>query len=155
LDAAAARDLRARIQNGRQQADAQAKARDEALAKAREPVNMPPGSSFPPPAPPPPPKAEAPTDAGTPGDGPRVGTPATELSSGFSSCFVKGDPLEVRGRGLRDRWELANRAECRQRYGSLQDQILIIDDGKVFALAPKSSIMELPADGGFPSDGGR
>ena len=32
---------------------------------------------------------------------------------------------------------------------------MIIDDGKVFALAPKSSIMELPADGGFPSDGGR
>jgi hypothetical protein len=32
---------------------------------------------------------------------------------------------------------------------------LIIDEGKVLALAPKSSIMELPADGGFPSDGGR
>ena len=155
LDAAAARDLRARIQNGRQQAEAQARSRDEALAKAREPATMPPGSSFPPAPPPPAPKPEEPVDAGTPGTGPRVGTPVAELSGGFAGCFQKGDPLEVRGRGLRDRWELADRAECRQRYGSLQDQILIIDEGKVLALAPKSSIMELPADGGFPSDGGR
>jgi hypothetical protein len=155
LDAASARDLRARIQNGRQQMEAQARARDEAIAKAREPANMPPGSSFPSTPPAPTPTPEEPTDAGTPGTGPKVGTPLAELSGGFSGCFQKGEPLEVRGRGLRDRWELADRAECRQKYGSLQDQILIIDEGKVFALAPKSAIQELPADGGFPSDGGR
>ena len=144
LDAAAARDLRARIQAGRQEVQGRAKAQEDALAKARAPGEMPTSfKSLPLPAAP-----EEPVDAGPPPIAvPQVGTPASELASGFSGCFQKGDPLEVTGRGLRDRWELQDRAACRQQYGSLQDQVLIIEEGKVIALAPKSAIKELPADG--------
>jgi hypothetical protein len=81
-----------------------------------------------------------------------------QLTTGFSGCFQKGEPLEVRGRGTRDRWELADRAACRQQYASLQDQVLIIEDGKVLGMAPKSAIQALPANGGTggpPTDGGR
>jgi hypothetical protein len=149
LDAAAARDLRARIQSGRQEAQARATAQEDALAKARAPSEMPSGfksTPFPTPAPVPP---EEPVDAGPPPIAvPKVGTPASELASGFSGCFQKGEPLEVTGRGLRDRWELQDRAACRQQYGSLQDQVLIIEEGKVLALAPKSALKELPEDGG-------
>jgi hypothetical protein len=146
LDAAAARDLRARIQAGRQEAQTRAKAQEDALAKARTPGEMPSGFKplpLPKPAPP-----EEPVDAGPPAPAmPQVGTLASELASGFSGCFRKGDPLEVTGRGLRDRWELQDRAACRQQYGALQEQVLIIEEGKVIALAPKSAIKELPADG--------
>jgi hypothetical protein len=152
LDAPAANELRARIQAGRQQADAQARAQQEALENARDPGQMPGGfASEPPSDPEPEPAEEEPADAGTDGGTggvPAIGTSAAQLASGFSGCFVKGDPLEVRGRGMRDRWELADRAACRQQYASLQDQVLIVEDGKVLALAPKSSIKALPEDGG-------
>ncbi len=147
LDAAAAKELRARIQAGRQESQARAKAQEEALAKARAPSEMPAGFKSAPTPAPAPEKPPEPVDAGTPAV-PQVGTPAAELASGFSGCFQKGEPLEVLGRGLRDRWELQDRAACRQQYGSLQDQVLIIEEGKVIALAPKSALKELPADGG-------
>ncbi|HEX8820703.1 MAG TPA: hypothetical protein VF794_12315 [Archangium sp.] len=156
LDAVSARELRARIQNGRQQAEAQARAQSEALAKAREPASMPSGfNSRPSGLPPPEEEEEAPVDSGTPSGAPQIGTSAAELAGGFSNCFQKGEQVDVRGRGLRDRWELQDRAACRQQYASLQDQVLIIEEGKVFALAPKSAIQVMPSDGGFPSDGGR
>jgi hypothetical protein len=150
LDATAARELRARIQAGRRQARAQALAQEEAVAKARAasqaPVDFNSAPSDPEPF-----TDEPPADAGTDGGtdrGPGVGTPATELASGFSGCFLQGEQLEVRGRGLRERWELADRAACRQQYGSLQDQVLIVEDGKVLALVPKSALQALPPDGG-------
>lgn len=162
LDAPAANDLRTRIQTGKQQAQAREKAQADALAQARQPSQMPSGFNTGPSTPPPDPETpdepeDAGTDAGTAGV-PGVGTPVTQLASGFSGCFQKGEPLEVRGRGTRDRWELADRAACRQQYGSLQDQVMIIEDGKVLGMVPRSAIQELPADGGTgPSspDGGR
>jgi hypothetical protein len=159
LDAAAANELRGRLQAGRQQAEARRKAQDEALAQARAPGEMPAGMRNSPsapstPEPSSPEPSSEPEDAGTAGV-PGIGTPEAVLASGFSGCFQKGEPLEVRGRGLRDRWELQDRPACRQQYGSLQDQILITENGKVFGLAPKSSIQALPADGGLPPDGGR
>jgi hypothetical protein len=158
MDAAAAGELRARIQAGRQQAEAQARAQEEARTKAREQGQLPAGFGSAPSTPEPATGeelADAGTDDGT-GGVPGIGTPAAQLASGFSGCFRKGEQLEVRGRGLRERWELADRAACRQQYGSLQDQVLIIEDGKVLALAPKSSIQALPTDGGTsPTNGGR
>jgi hypothetical protein len=152
MDAQAAKDLRARIQAGRQQAEAQARAQEEARAKAREqgpvPADFNSAPSEPMPSTPEEP-VDAGTDAGT-GGMPGIGTPAAQLASGFSGCFLKGEQLEVSGRGLRDRWELADRAACRQQYGSLQDQLLIVEDGKVLALVPKSALKALPTDGGTP-----
>ncbi|HEX8539835.1 MAG TPA: hypothetical protein VF664_20400, partial [Cystobacter sp.] len=79
-------------------------------------------------------------------------------ASGFSGCFQKGEQIDVKGRGLRDRWELQDRAACRQQYAPLQEQVLIIEEGKVLALAPKKSIQAVSTDGGTPSpaaDAGR
>ncbi len=158
LDAQAANDLRARIQTGKQQAQAREKARNDALADARTPEAMPSGfGSAPEPAPSAPteeaPEAQAePPDAGT-GGGPGIGTPVTQLASGFSGCFQKGEQIDVKGRGLRDRWELQDRAACRQQYGALQGQVLIIEEGKVLALVSKSAIQVIPVDGGTPPPG--
>ena len=165
LDAPAAQELRARIQTGKQQAAAQEKAREDAMAKAREPG---PGftgfrsdmGSSPAPAPsgsePPDEDSDDSTDEADAGTGVLgVGTPEAQLAS--SGCFQKGEPLEVKGRGRRDRWELADRPACRQQYASLQDQALIIEEGKVLAQVPKSSIQAIPVDGGTGStpDAGR
>jgi hypothetical protein len=162
LDAPAANDLRTRIQAGKQQAQAREKAKAEALAQARQPGQMPSGfGSGPSTAPSTPETPEEPADAGTDGGmagAPGIGTPVSQLASGFSGCFQKGEPLEVKGRGTRDRWELADRAACRQQYAQLQDQVMIIEDGKVLGMVPKSAIQELPADGGTgrpATDGGR
>lgn len=153
LDAAAAQQLRSRIQAGKQQAQAQQNAKDEAMAKAREPG---PGSSSfgsdpgPAPASSDSEPADEGTDAGTEapdaGGALGVGTPEAQLAS--SGCFQKGEPLEVRGRGRRDRWELADRPACRQQYASLQDQVLIIEEGKVLAQVPRSALQAIPVDGG-------
>ncbi|AKJ03710.1 hypothetical protein ATI61_11941 [Archangium gephyra] len=155
LDAVAAQELRARIQTGKQQAAARQKAQEDAMAKAREqgPSTGGFGSETGSPAPAPSdsePVDEA-SDAGTEGADagagvPGVGTPEAQLAS--SGCFQKGEPLEVKGRGRRDRWELADRPACRQQYASLQDQVLIIEEGKVLAQVPRSAIQAIPADGG-------
>jgi hypothetical protein len=163
LDAPAAQALRTRIQTGKQQAEAQEKAKTDAMAQARQPGQMPPGfntGSSPSPAPsaaepadeaPETGTAEADAGTGVPG----VGAPEAVLAS--SGCFQKGEPLEVKGRGRRDRWELADRPACRQQYASLQDQVLIIEEGKVLAQVPRSAIQAIPVDGGTggPRDGGR
>ncbi|PTL81056.1 hypothetical protein DAT35_27070 [Vitiosangium sp. GDMCC 1.1324] len=164
LDARAAGDLRTRIQVGKQQVQARLKAKADALANATQPSQMPSGFNTAPstPAPtrsepPPEEESDAATDAGTAGM-PGVGTPVTQLASGFSGCFQKGEPLEVKGRGMRDRWELADRAACRQQYASLQAMVMIVEDGKVLGMVPRSAIQEVPADGGTGSstpDGGR
>jgi hypothetical protein len=156
LDAAAANALRARIQEGKQQASSRQRALEEVRSRASEPTRMPAegyGSTRPSPSAGPPPgepaaePEDAGTDAGTTG-APGIGTPAKELASGFSGCFKQGESLQVQGRGLRDRWELADNTACRQEYAALQDQVLIIEDGKVLALAPRKSIQAVPTDGG-------
>jgi hypothetical protein len=155
LDAPAAQELRKRIQAGKQQAQAEEKAREDAMAKAREPGQVPsgfgsepgPAASAPSDSEPTDEASDAGTEAPDAGGGvPGVGTPEAQLAS--SGCFQKGEPLEVKGRGRRDRWELADRPACRQQYASLQDQVLIIEEGKVLAQVPRSAIQALPTDGG-------
>ncbi|HEX5753525.1 MAG TPA: hypothetical protein VFZ09_45430 [Archangium sp.] len=156
LDAQAAQELRARIQTGKQQVAAQQKAQEDAMAKAREQgpassnFGSDTGSSYAS-APSDSEPADEDSDAGTvdadAGSGvPGVGTPEAQLAS--SGCFQKGEPLEVKGRGRRDRWELADRPACRQQYGALQDQVLIIEEGKVLAQVPRSALQAIPVDGG-------
>lgn len=161
LDAAAARELRTRIQSGKQQAQAQQKAKADAMAKARESGQMPSGFNSAPtmPAPSAPEEPAEVPDAGTKADTAGVpGVGASEAQLASSGCFQKGEPLEVKGRGRRDRWELQDRAACRQQYAPLQDQVLIIEDGKVLALVPRSAVQAIPVDGGTGGttpDGGR
>ncbi|WNG17396.1 hypothetical protein [Cystobacter fuscus] len=161
LDAPAANELRARIEEGKQQARSRQRALDEVRSRANQPTEMPAGGSpsFPSSRPTETAEAEeAGTDAGTAGGAPGVGTPAAELASGFSGCFKQGESLDVQGRGRRDRWDLSDSPACRAQFSALQDQALIIEEGKVLALVPKKSIQAIPTDGGSPSpaaDAGR
>jgi len=153
LDAASARELSKRIEDGKQRARSQQRAQEDALASARKPGQMPLGFAEPSggpsrPTPPPAPEVDAGTDAGTGGGTPGIGTSVAELSSGFSGCFKQGESLQVQGRGIRESWELADRAVCRQQYASLQDRLMVIENGKVLGLAPKSSLQAISADGG-------
>jgi hypothetical protein len=165
LDAAAANELRARIEDGKQQARSRQRALEEVRSQASAPTRMPAegygGTPSFPSSRPTEPTAEAEdagTDAGTAGGAPGVGTSAKELASGFSGCFKQGESLQVQGRGLRDRWDLSDSPACRQQFAALQDQVLIIEEGKVLALAPKKSLQAIPTDGGTPgpaADAGR
>ncbi|WP_426752158.1 hypothetical protein [Myxococcus sp. Y35] len=153
LDAQGARELLQRIKEGRQRMEAAAAEREEAVASAQEP---PPGfigeptteQAAPPPAPTEAPDA-GPEDAGT-GGGPQAGTPASELVAGFRGCFQRGTPIDVQGRGMRETWQLADRTACQLEYPSHRDSILLIEEGKVLALFPKSAVQTVPVmpDGG-------
>lgn len=152
LDAQGARELLQRIKDGRQRMTTAATARDEAVASARE---LPPGSYTAPstvePARPAAPE-EAP-DAGPPdagGGGPQPGTAASELVAGFRGCFQRGISIDVQGRGMRETWQLADRTACRLEYPQHQDAFLLIEEGKVLMLLPKSAVQTVPVtpDGG-------
>ncbi len=152
LDAEGARELLQRIQQGRARMQAEASARDKAVASARE---VPPGTSFPsgtreqrPPPPPEEPPDAGPPDAGL--SGPQVGTPASELVAGFRGCFRRGAPIEVEGRGMRETWELADRTSCRLEYPGHGDVVLLIEQGRVLTLLPRSAVqtVTVTADGG-------
>lgn len=163
LDAAAAKELLQRIQQGRERMQAAAKARQEAVASASRPTQ---GSAYmPPPAAPAPAQPPEAVDAG-PGDaglsGPQNGTPASELVAGFRGCFQRGAPIEVQGRGVRETWQLVgDRTACRLEYPGHVDVVLLIEEGRVLTLLPKSAVqtVTVTADGGTApqpaADGGR
>ncbi|MFY0576866.1 hypothetical protein ACN28S_23325 [Cystobacter fuscus] len=47
---------------------------------------------------------------------------------------------------------------CREQFAALQDQVLIIEEGKVLGPASKKSLQAIPTDGGTPgpaADAGR
>ncbi|RKH38897.1 hypothetical protein D7X96_31660, partial [Corallococcus interemptor] len=112
---------------------------------------------------PPEPVAAEAADAG-PGDagviaGPQMGTPASELVAGFRGCFIRSVPVTVEGRGMRDTWQLSDRAACQLEYPTHRDTSLVIEDGRVLALLPKSAMRTVRryADGGTvpETDAGR
>lgn len=147
LDAASAQALLTRIREGRarlqkQQADTQA-----ALAQARTPVVLAPVASAVEERPPAPEAPDAgPPDAGTPG--PQVGTPESELAAGFRGCFTRAQMLEVVGRGRRQSWELQGSSRCRLEYPAHADSLVVVEDGRVLMVTPKSSVRTGPADAG-------
>jgi hypothetical protein len=151
LDAQGARELLQRIQAGRARMQADADAREKAIATAHE---VPAGTSMPTLSPREEPQAPAelpdagPPDAGP--AGPQSGTPASELVSGFRGCFQRGSPLDVEGRGMRETWELADRTSCRLEYPGHVGSLLLIEQGKVLTLLPKSAVrtVTVTADGG-------
>lgn len=154
LDANNARELLQRIEQGRARMQQAAEERKKAVASAREVPNVDPTRTNIPRPPEPEKAAEAP-DAGPPDaglTGPQIGSPASELVSGYRGCFQRGMPIEVQGRGMREAWELADRTSCRLEFPSHANTVLLIEEGRVLALLPKSSVrtVQRTADGGTP-----
>lgn len=161
VDSAASQSLLQRIQEGRARMQAEQEEQRRAVAQARTLPNVDPSQTNIPRPPEPP--AEEPADAG-PGDagviaGPQMGTPAAELVAGFEGCFTRATPVTVEGRGMRDAWQLSDRASCQLGYPSHRDTVLVIEDGRVLALLPKSAMRTVRRyqDGGTvpADDGGR
>ena len=163
LDATSARDLLERIQRERARMEGEVRAREEAVASARElPPTVGGGSASieAPSAPAEEPEVAA-TDAGASDAGsiagPQMGTPASELVAGFRGCFQRGAPINVEGRGLRETWEMNSRTACRLEYPTHADSVLIIEEGRVLMVLPKSSVRTTTRtlDAGTDPDAGR
>ncbi|MBU8894795.1 hypothetical protein DRW03_27005 [Corallococcus sp. H22C18031201] len=162
LDAASARELQNRLEEGRTRMTQAASERDRAVASATAPSNEDPTRTNFPRAQAASPDAGAP-DSGAPdagGPGPQVGSPASELVAGYRGCFRRGSPITVEGRGDRESWELADRASCQLEYPGHVNSLLVVEEGKVLALFPRSALRTVQklADGGtvpVPGDAGR
>ncbi|HYI01868.1 hypothetical protein [Hyalangium sp.] len=155
-DAPSARELQQRIKTGRAKVEKARKEQEDAIASAREVDSV--GPSAPTPSEPDPEPTPAPTeprDAGPGTGGPEVGTQASELTAGYLGCFQRMKQITVTGRGLRDAWEMADRARCNQSYPGFVAKVVIIEDGKVFAVLPKSSVQTtfVTKDGGSTTGG--
>ncbi|GMT99315.1 hypothetical protein KH5H1_34340 [Corallococcus caeni] len=161
VDSAASQSLLQRIQQGRTRMQAAQEEKRRAVANARTVPTLDPSSTNIPRRPEP--EAAEPADAGL-GDagviaGPQMGTPASELVAGFQGCFTRSMPVTVEGRGMRDTWQLSDRASCQLEYPSHRDTSLVIEDGRVLALLPRSAMRTVRRyeDGGTvpANDGGR
>lgn len=159
VDSVASQDLLQRIQAGRTRMQAAQEDQRRAVANAGKlPTLDPSSTNFPSPAEP---VAAEPADAG-PEDagviaGPQMGTPASQLVAGFEGCFTRGTPVTVEERGMRDTWQLSDRASCQLGYPTHRDSVLVIEDGRVLALLPKSAMRTVRRyeDGGtVPADSG-
>lgn len=137
LDASSARELQQRIKDGKAKLEKRRREQEASIAAAHQTDSFPPTPSEPEPPPPPPP---APVDAGPNIQGPVRGSPASELTAGYLGCFQRMKQITVTGRGLRDAWEMADRARCNQQFPSFVGQVVIIEDEKVFAVLPKSAV---------------
>ncbi|NOK17468.1 hypothetical protein [Corallococcus carmarthensis] len=157
VDAAASQSLLQRIQEGRTRMQAAQEEKRRAVANARTlPTQDPSQTNYPRP---PERQAAEPVDAGL-GDagviaGPQTGTPASELVAGFRGCFTRSVPITVEGRGMRDTWQLSDRASCQLEFPTHRDTALLIEDGRVLALLPKSAVRNVRRyeDGGVVPDG--
>lgn len=138
MDASSAKELQQRIQAGKAKLEKQRKEAEASIAAAHETDSFPPTPNEPEPPPPPPP---APVDAGPNIQGPVRGSPASELTAGYLGCFQRMKSITVTGRGQRDAWEMSERSRCTQQFPSFVGQVVIIEDDKVFAVLPKSSVV--------------
>lgn len=139
MDASSARELQQRIKDGKTKVEKRRRDQEASIAASNERDSFPstPLPSEPEPTPPTP---TAPQDAGPNLQGPVRGSPASELTAGYLGCFQRMKSITVTGRGLRDAWEMAERARCSQQFPSFVGQVVIIEDDKVFAVLPKSSV---------------
>lgn len=138
MDASSARELQKRITDGRAKLEKQRREQEASIAAARETDSFP--SSTPTETEPEPTPAQTPKDAGPSIEGPVRGSPASELTAGYLGCFQRMKQITVTGRGLRDAWEMSERARCSQSFPSFVAQVVIIEDGKVFAVLPKNAM---------------
>jgi hypothetical protein len=159
MDAQSAKELEQRIKDGRARMERLRQEREAAIAAARQggsAASAP--SATPAPAPTPAPQEDR--DAGPSPGGPVVGSPASELVAGYLGCFQRQSrPINVKDRGPREAWEMSDRARCNQVFSAFVGQLLIIEEGKVLAVLPKSTVETIypdagpakpPAPGGIP-----
>ncbi len=157
LDAQSAKELDQRIRDGRARMEKAQKEQADAIASAHKVDTFPSTPAAPEPEEAPKP-AEEPKDAGAKDQGPVVGSPASELPAGYLGCFHSSKPITVTGRGLRDAWEMSDATKCSQAYPGFVAQVILVEDGKVLAVLPKSSVQVTYPDGGAPRgspDGGK
>lgn len=155
LDAQSAKELDQRIRDGKAKMEKARKEQADAIAAAHQVDSFPSTPTPPMPVAPPKPPAEAPKDAGTQDRGPAVGSPASELPAGYLGCFHSSKPISVKEHGLRDAWEMSDSTKCSLAYPSYVGQVVLVEEGKVLAVLPLSSVQVIYPDGGTGSDGGR
>jgi len=152
LDAPGAQELRNRIQQGRERA--QAAADDQ--AKARRAAAAPPEDPFGrrgPDAPPPPPVPEEKPDAGS--AIPIPGMSMREFSARFTGCFRQDSPIRIQELENRERniWVLKDITNCRDRFPGFDQLLLVEHDNTIWRFAQKSAIQYMVTDGGSPGGG--
>ncbi|MFN0063363.1 MAG: hypothetical protein ACKVPX_12725 [Myxococcaceae bacterium] len=144
-DAQAAKELTARIVEGRTQRAAQEAERRRltarALAAESEFVSA---ASV----------GEDDTEVREPSDPqlalPAAGMPRAEFEKRFGDCFELGAPLDMAGRGIRDTYRLKDIARCRDRYPSLQGAAVAMEGAAVLGVIPGTSFRDVPRDAGVP-----
>jgi hypothetical protein len=151
MDAQSAKELQQRIKDGRARMEKARQEREAAIAAVREGDTFAPSppSSTPTPEPTPAPQEEK--DAGPSTEGPVAGSPASALVAGYLGCFQRqSKPITVQGRGEREAWEMSDRARCSQSFPSFVGQVVLIEDGKVLTVLPKSAVQVTyqPVDAG-------
>jgi hypothetical protein len=157
MDAQSAKELLQRIKDGRAKMAKVRQEQEAAMAAARQGDFVP---TSPPltPTPAPTPAPQETKDGGPPSSGPAVGSPASELVAGYLGCFQRSSPITVKDRGQREAWEMAtDRARCSQVFPAFVGQVVLIEDGKVLTVLPKSAVQVTyqtadagPAPGGTP-----
>jgi hypothetical protein len=153
LDAQSAKDLEKRIKDGRARMEKARKEQEDAIASAHQ-VDSFPSTPLPAPPPEPSPAPAEPADSGTVEAGPVAGSPASELRAGYQGCFQPGRPITVTGHGLRDSWEMSSGARCSLAYPAFVAQVVLVEEGKVLAVLPKSSVqVTFPQKDGGASPG--
>jgi hypothetical protein len=140
MDASSAKELQQRIKDGRARAEKTRQEQEAAIAAARRVDSFNPGN---PPIEEPEP-TPAPTEAkdgGPSSEGPVEGSPASELAGGYLGCFQRQPrPITVMDRGPREAWEMSDRARCSQTFPAFAGQLVIVEEGKVLTVLPKSAV---------------
>lgn len=139
VDAPSARELQQRIAQGRARVEAAREEQEAAIAAAREVEQFP--MSDPEPKPEEIAAAEQAQEAGPAVEGPVEGSPASELVAGYLGCFQRlPKPIDVMDRGPREAWEMADRTRCSQAFPAFTGQLVLVEDGKVLTVLPKSAV---------------
>ncbi len=139
MDAQSAKELQQRITEGRARAEKARQEQEDAIASARRVDTFTPEPRAPEPEPTPAP--EEPKDAGPSSEGPVEGSPASELVAGYLGCFQRNPkPITVMDRGPREAWEMSDRARCNLTFPAFVGQLVIVEEGKVLTVLPKSAV---------------
>jgi hypothetical protein len=156
LNAPDAEALLKRIREGRARLQAEAQERERDMAAAVAPTTGVPSSGSDRAGTPAPSSREQETpspDAGGPPEQPKEGMPVAELSSKFGNCFREGASLNVMGKGMRATWSVRELPSCLERHPGFASSLLVIDQGKVYAVVDKNALDYRLPDGGKPAPG--
>lgn len=139
MDAQSAKELQQRIKDGRARAEQTRREKEAAIAAVRQVDTFAPASPAPESEPTPAPTESK--DAGSSSQGPVEGSSASELVGGYLGCFQRmPKPITVMDRGPREAWEMSDRLRCNQEFPAFAGQLVIVEEGKVFTVLPKSAI---------------